>query len=134
MHTTRTVHVFWPGVAELGWLGRFTRIAMKRILILVLVVISFTSLLLAQGWFWSGGRGPHVFVDHKKPPPLSVPDAYALALAHLGPDTNRLWCVSASCDADYGQTTMTHWLFNFANSNREITKVRVSFDRKAQRL
>ncbi len=101
---------------------------MKRILIAVLIVVAFTGFLFAQGWVISGGE-PKQFVDSKKPPPLSLPDAYSAALAFVGPATNRLWCVSAACDPDYGTTVTTHWKFGFANTNREITEINVFFDK-----
>jgi len=60
---------------------------------------------------------------------LSIAEAYALALAHIGPASNRMWCISGNCQTAYGPTTFTHWEFGFSDTNGALTKVEVFFDK-----
>lgn len=62
--------------------------------------------------------------------PLALPEAYSLAVAHVGAATNRLWCVSASClEEAKSFSFVTRWTFGFSNTNGEITRVIVFFDK-----
>jgi len=100
---------------------------MKRILIPVLVITAFAGFMFAQGW----SRPPKISVDKNERPPLSLSEAYAAAIGFVGPATNRFWCASAVCGADYGTTNVTHWEFGFSNTNGETRRVFVLFDKSA---
>src|SRR5262245_6408793 len=105
---------------------------MKHILIPVLFISTCAGFLFAQGWAWSGSGGPPKRFDKNKPPPLSLPEAYAAAIAFVGLATNQSWCSGASCPPDYGATNyVTHWEFGFSNTNGESRRVYVFFDKKA---
>ncbi len=123
--STKTNHRFAPCNR---WLG--TPRLLTTLLLAALLLTSLVGALFAQGIFGAGGAQPKRY-DSNNPPPLDLPQAYALAIAHVGTATNRLWCITGSCQADWGTTTMTHWEFGFSNTNRELTKVYVFFDRTA---
>ena len=103
---------------------------MKRILIPVLVITAFAGFVFAQGW----SQRTKIFVDKNRPPPLSLPEAYAAAVAFVGPATNQFWCSGASCSPDYGTPKLTHWEFGFSNTNGETRRVYVLFDKSASLL
>jgi hypothetical protein len=73
--------------------------------------------------------------DKKNPPPLSLPDAYALALAELGSDTNQNYCISAACSdvippiPNEGTHGQGGWTFEFSNTNGIQKRVFVYFDK-----
>ena len=88
------------------------------------VLAASTSLLLAQGWL---GNPQLPVYDGKNKPPLSLPDAYATAIGRIGPATNRLYCVNASC-LDMTNQLSTGWLFDFSNTNGQRATVKVLFN------
>jgi hypothetical protein len=67
--------------------------------------------------------------DSKRPPPLALPEAYALAELYIGAATNEFWCVTAACQPDQGTATITHWEFGFFNTNGASTNLLVFFDK-----
>src|SRR5689334_4841864 len=98
---------------------------MKRMVLGILAVIAATGLLLAQG-MWSDNLGG-VYTGGR-PPEISLPDAYALALAHIGRASNSFYCFTASCvDPKKNRA----WLFTFASTNGQRGQVIVGFNRQA---
>lgn len=105
---------------------------MKRLIIAGSAVTLAAVFLFAQGttippgdnhwqkyWGW----------EPTKPPPLALPDAYALVLAHIGSATNRFYCVTASCleMTNYGHRG---WAFSFSDTNGQHARVQVTFDKE----
>lgn len=74
-------------------------------------------------------RRPHAIVGANTRLPLSLHDAYSVAISYVGAATNRWWCTAASCGPDYGTTNLTHWGFGFANTNKGTLRVYVFFDK-----
>ena len=103
---------------------------MKTALLLFVAVGAATCLLLAQGRSGSNQIVHSQFrsYDPGTPPPLSLPEAYGLALAHLGAATNHQYCVAASC-LENTNNYVTGWGFMFATTNRECGLVFVYFDK-----
>src|ERR1051325_66396 len=102
---------------------------MKNILIPLLFITAFAGFLFAQGWAWSGSGGPPKLFPRNKPPPLSLSEAYAVAIAFVGAATNQFWCSGAHCPPDYAATNyVTHWEFGFSNTNGELRRVFVFFE------
>ena len=83
------------------------------------------GLVFAQGL---SGSSSHPGSDQKRPPPLALSEAYALATARLGSATNRLFCVSATC-VEPPTFMTTGWTFGFSDTNGQIAKVKVFFDK-----
>jgi len=52
--------------------------------------------------------------DNSKPPALSLPAAYQLAVVALGSATNQFHCVGASITTDFGAP---RWSFTFYTTN-----------------
>jgi len=52
--------------------------------------------------------------DNSKPPTLSLPAAYNLAIAAIGSATNQFHCTSASITTDFYAPA---WSFNFYSTN-----------------
>jgi hypothetical protein len=101
------------------------RIVMKRALLFTFALVVAVR-LAAQGLIFSGFSPQHC--DPKTPPPLAVTEAYSIVLARLGTTTNQFWCVSASClDNKFGG--VTHWNFEFSNTNGVRTNFLVFFDK-----
>lgn len=74
--------------------------------------------------------------DKSSPPPISIVDAYALALKTLAAETNQYYCVNATCLnplPDRINTGDDHdgWLFLFSNTNSIEKRVAVYFDGQA---
>jgi hypothetical protein len=103
---------------------------MKNLLLLVLAGIAATGLLLAQGRGGSNNFRRSKFMTYNPgtPPPITLPEAYAAALSHLGTATNRSYCVSASC-LECTNRGFTGWWFVFSNTNQERGRVIVFFDK-----
>jgi hypothetical protein len=78
-------------------------------LLLLLLVLAFGSMLLTRAA--TSDLRPY---DNSKPPTLSLPAAYQLAVAALGSDTNRFHCVGASIIMDFGAP---RWSFTFYDTN-----------------
>jgi hypothetical protein len=98
--------------------------------VVVLIVISLaTCMLLAQGKVGSGTHrySKYPTYDPNTPPPMALPDAYALAQAQIGTATNTFYCVAASC-LDMTNAGFTGWTFTYANTNGQRGRVNVYFD------
>jgi hypothetical protein len=63
------------------------------------------------------------------PPPLPLPEAYQLALAHVGDASNRFFCVSATT-LDMTDFHFRGWAFTFSSTNGLNARVEVSFDKE----
>ena len=100
---------------------------MRRVLFLALVLAGTAGLLFAQGRLSSGPGMPY---DAKTPPPLSLSQAYALALGRIGPATNHFYCLSASC-LDKTLPQYAGWVLWFSNTNGERARVEVYFQSKS---
>ena len=99
---------------------------MKSILIAFLAMVVVTGWLFAQGRAGSNpGSGGYLGIyDGGTPPPVSLPEAYQIALIHIGPATNSFYCLSASCVDDKGHRG---WTFTFGNTNGQRGRVIVYF-------
>ena len=97
---------------------------MKKNLVLALVLMATVGWLLAQGYVF-GGVGPKY--DPKTAPPLSLPDAYTLAVAYMGARTNQFYCVKASC---LERVQYAGWVFGFSSTNGQTAHLIVWFDKK----
>ncbi len=64
--------------------------------------------------------------DLQRPLPLTLQDAYALAVEQLGSATNQFYCVSASCTNGTNRFS-SGWTFTFANTNGVRASLKVSF-------
>ena len=116
------------------WLPALSCTLAKCGLFAVLLVI-VGGFLVAQGIYSISGnpdRQPRRY-DPKTPPPLGLPQAYELAMEYVKNATNQFWCVAASCQADWGLGTMTHWEMGFSNTNGDHTNVLVFFDKTVVR-
>jgi hypothetical protein len=130
------------------------KVIMKKPFIVVLIIVGGVALIVGQptGAFYSGPQlyrntletnGSSYFhsqeplYDKKTPPNLSLSDAYALALAKLGSDTNQYYCISATCLEDIpvlpneGMHVQTGWTLDFSNTNGIQKRVFVYFDKAA---
>ena len=56
--------------------------------------------------------------DKSKPPALSLPSAYAYAVAKLGNETNQFHCMSAEISKIY--TSEGEWYFSFYSTNSKV--------------
>ncbi len=84
------------------------------------------TLLIAQGLVTSAWS-PKSYDPRTGPPPLSLPEAYAAVANYLGTATNQLYCLTASClETNYG--SITGWVFEFSNTNRETARLQVFFN------
>ena len=100
---------------------------MKHVIVPILLLTAAASLLFAQGIFFSGTGKPY---DPKEGPPrLALPQAYRMAVAHIGTATNRFYCVSASC-LEKTLPVAAGWVFWFSNTNGERARVEVYFRSK----
>ncbi len=101
---------------------------MKRIIFLILAALSVAGFLMAQGHVTVGGNHWQRYWGWptNAPPPLALPDAYSLALAHVGSATNRFYCVAAST-LEMTNYHFRGWGFTFSNTNGQRARVEVSF-------
>ncbi len=105
--------------------------------IVCLVTIGGAGLLVAQSIVMSGGNrlSPFQTYDPKTRPPLTLPEAYPLAVAKLDTTavrlgtTNRFYCVTASC-LEMTNHGFTGWTFGFSNTNGQRIRVSVFFDKQ----
>ncbi len=111
------------------------RITSGRVLLAASAVIAATGLLFAQGR-WSNHRPIlQTYDPNTTPPPLPLPDAYALAVHTASPpeglsrDTNHYYCVAASC-LSMTNNGNTGWEFRFFSTNRQSIRVVVYFDKE----
>lgn len=114
-------------------LGAFLNIGIKTALLLVLVAVAATGFLLAQGRAGSNQIIHSQFrsYDPGSSPPLSLPEAYGLALSYLGAASNTQYCVAASC-LENTNNFRTGWNFVFATTNAECGLVFVYFDKSVE--
>jgi hypothetical protein len=96
---------------------------MKRMVPVTLAIVALAGMALAQRYAFSGPGKPY---DAKTPPAKTLPQAYAQALAFIGPATNRFWCVSASCV----ESPSAGWVLWFSNTNGQRARVDVYFGEK----
>jgi hypothetical protein len=97
---------------------------MKSVFVSILVLFSVAGFVFAQGWVFSGPGQPY---DPKRPPSTSLLEAYAVAVADIGPATNRFYCVSATC---LEKQHYAAWTFSFSNTNGQTARVVVFFGAK----
>jgi len=95
-------------------------------ILLLLLFLALGSMLLIRA-ATPDGR-PY---DNSKPPTLSLPVAYQLAVTALGSDTNRFHCVGASITMDFGAP---RWSFTFYDTNTppELKCMTVDFGGKTE--
>ena len=103
--------------------GHWTPLAF---VILSVMLLSLVRFALGQGLT---GNSHHPMYDLKKPPPVSLVEAYHLATTHLGEATNRVYCVGATCS---GEETgwSAGWVFEFSNTSGQHAVVKVFFSNK----
>jgi hypothetical protein len=106
---------------------------MKKIFVAILAFMAVSWILFAQGSFdpasghdWRRYNKPY---DLKAPPPVGLSEAYALTLSFMGPATNNFYCVSASC-TDKTRSGLPGWTFAFFNTNAQMVRIEVSFDKE----
>lgn len=111
---------------------------MKAVHLVTVGSIAVAGTLLAQGFagsshtpgahtnVYTGGRPSLGIYDGSTPPPVSLPEAYQLALAHIGAASNSFYCVRATCADTNG---FRGWTFTFANTNKQRGRVVVFFTR-----
>jgi hypothetical protein len=83
-----------------------------------LILLSSATVLFAT---------PIVLYDNAKPPTMSLPTGYGLAMTSLGSTTNQFHCISATISTDFGSPG---WFFTFCATNTPPTYkwVTVEFD------
>ena len=91
-------------MAQLSTLGVAQRFMKTRYILLIL--LAFTTVVFA-----SLVMPPY---DNSKPPALSLPAAYQLAVVALGSATNQFHCVGAHITTDFGAP---RWSFTFYSTN-----------------
>lgn len=105
---------------------------MKYQILIGASLIAAVGLLLAQGPNPPGGNSWRRYqkpYDSKESPPVSLSEAYALVLGHIGTATNRFYCVSATC-LDPTKRGLPGWTFCFSNTNGQRAYMEVSFDKE----
>ena len=90
-------------MAQLFSLGVAPHFMKTRYLLFSLLVVS--TILFAT---------PVIPYDNTKPPSLSLPAGYQIAVAALGSATNQFYCISASISTDFGSPG---WFFTFSTTN-----------------
>src|SRR5262245_45075739 len=100
--------------------GDCTKAAVTHVITTLVIVIGIGA-VFAQGW--SGSSHLPTF-DFKRPPPLTLPQAYAVAEKRIGTATNRFYCLAASC-LDPTNKVSTGWVFEFSNTNGERAVIKV---------
>ena len=104
---------------------------MKRTLLFSVLLVIGLSAALAQSVINGRRASKYRTYDPKDRPPVSLPEAYPIALVRLGPATNRFHCVYASVSELSNSNGWTGWTFWFSNTNGERGRVIVFFDRGA---
>ncbi|HEX5217995.1 MAG TPA: hypothetical protein VFZ59_00370 [Verrucomicrobiae bacterium] len=104
--------------------------ALVKLAFVWLVVGTAVCLTFSQGTVTSGNNRwtPVQSYDGKTPPPLTLPEAYEIALDRLGEVTNRFYCLTASC-LEMTNRGYTGWTFCFANTNAQRARIDVYFDK-----
>lgn len=103
---------------------------MKYATFAAIVIAIATVMVVAQGNgpVSNGSRRYAKPYDLKAPPPLALSDAFALALAYMGPATNRFYCVSATCLPD-SRGGAPGWWFTFSDTNGQLFRIETCFDK-----
>ena len=103
---------------------------MKLILSVLTAVAAGALVLFAQSII-DGRRvnGVPQLYDPKTVPPLTLPEAYAMAIAHIGKATNQFHCITASC-IEMTNGGFTGWTFRFSDTNGRRSSVNVFFDKE----
>jgi len=106
---------------------------MKYFLLISLGIALTVPWILGQGQLTVGSGGNHwqrfLGWDPKQPPPLSLPEGYALAISQVGTATNRFFCVAAS-SLEMTNYYFRGWAFCFSDANGRRALVEVSFDKE----
>jgi hypothetical protein len=120
------------GAGRLRWVVGWHQPDMKRLLLFLAVAAAVAGVLLAQSII-DGKRmdGRPWSYDPKTVPPLALPEAFAMAVHHIGKATNRFHCVAASC-LEMTNDGFTGWTFRFSDTNGQRGRVNVYFDRKVE--
>src|ERR1043166_8031312 len=112
-----------------SYLAPFRRLAVasfpmltRKTMLTFLGVALCAGIVFAQGF---SGSSQHPSYDVKKPLPLSLPEAYALAMFKLGDATNTFHCVTATCLGTGGRSK--GWTFGFSSTNAEPLSIKVFF-------
>ena len=108
---------------------------MKRIVVGLVAATVATGLLVAQSFI--GGGPPRSAQPNppRRPPLLSLPEAFTLAMSQLGAVSNRYYCVAANCMNDLPriEAGANHgskgWTFGFSNSDGDRVRIFVFFDK-----
>ena len=110
-----------------------TKCFARHLVVLCLALALTVTLIFAQGTITSGGNRwtPIQSYDGKTPPPVAMPEAYAIALKRIGVATNRFYCVTASC-LEITNHGFTGWTFRFSNTNAQRVRVDVFFDKEVR--
>ncbi len=103
---------------------------MKKVFIAVSCVTLAAGILFAQSIIngYRGYGGKPATHDPRTSPPSALPDAYALAVAHIAFVTNRFHCIAANC-TEMTNRELTGWKFVFSNTNGDCGNVEVYFDK-----
>jgi hypothetical protein len=89
-------------------------------------IVPFVMLVCVAGVF----AGNPIF-NVNKMPPISLPDACAMATHILGTETNRFYCVGARLDASRPSND-GDWWFSFCSTNGEVRNVYIFLDKKTK--
>ena len=107
---------------------------MKSILLALLLATAATALLLAQGRVIMPNHlllsSNPITYGPRFPPPVSLPEGYALSLHYLGTATNSLHCIAASA-LERTNSRLAGWTFTFSTTNNQRTGVVVFYDKRA---
>src|ERR1022692_1842063 len=104
----------------------------KRLASVAIIVAGSLTVLFAQWPVAHERRQPY---DGKKSPPVTLPEAYNLALAALGQNTNEFYCIMTTCldrlpmMTSAGVDDGEGWTFEFSNTNGSLKHVLVYFDK-----
>lgn len=106
---------------------------MKNLLLAFTCAAFIATVVFGQGQLTVGKGGNHWQQywgwTPKQPPPLSLPEGYALAIGHIGGATNRFFCVGAS-SLEMTNYYFPGWAFVFSNTNGQRARVEISFDKE----
>jgi hypothetical protein len=85
------------------------------------------SILIALVLVSSVGLARYIAYPVEKPPALSLPDAYAIAVASFGPEKNKFHCTGAGCLISLSPDG--EWAFSFHDTKGTHKTVVVFFDK-----
>jgi hypothetical protein len=90
------------------------------------LILAFALLGLATGI----GLAFNAPWPDEKSPPITLPQAYAVATQALRTYTNTFHCIGAG--VGYSQSSDGEWLFKFCSTNRDYKYVVVFLDKKTK--